>query len=133
MKSKDSNSKKSVSYKKKDGPGHGYPSFFLYDNDKDLKVCFLMTHLNYILHSCDAINPAPGSITEKVVTCINILLIWLAQNFGAVAEKAKLCKGVVNHLHPIGKQCPPAHPCGKIQFDAIPPSHPCHFAMSFLF
>ncbi len=33
MKSKDSNSKKSVSYQKKDGRG--------YDNDKDLKVCFL--------------------------------------------------------------------------------------------
>ncbi len=35
MKSKDSNSKKSVSYQKKDGRGH----------DKDLKVNFLVTHL----------------------------------------------------------------------------------------
>ncbi len=43
--SKDLNSKKSVSYQKKDGPGHAYPSFFCYDNDKDLKVRFLVTHL----------------------------------------------------------------------------------------
>ncbi len=32
---------KSVSYQKKDGRGHASPSFFWYDNDKDLKVCFL--------------------------------------------------------------------------------------------
>ncbi len=38
MKSKDSNSKKSVSYQKKDGCGHTRPSFFWYDNDKDLKM-----------------------------------------------------------------------------------------------
>ena len=36
---------KSVSYRKKDGHGHGHPSFFWYDNDKDLKVCFLVTHV----------------------------------------------------------------------------------------
>ncbi len=35
---------KSVSYQKKDGRGHSHPSFFCYDNDKDLKVCFLVTH-----------------------------------------------------------------------------------------
>ncbi len=34
---------KSVSYKKKDGRGHACPSFFWYDNNKDLKVCFLVT------------------------------------------------------------------------------------------
>ncbi len=45
MKSKDPNSKKSVSYQKKDGRGHARQSFFGYDNDKDLKVCFLVTHL----------------------------------------------------------------------------------------
>ncbi len=48
MKSKDSNSKKSVSYQKKDGRGHVHSSFFCYDNDKDLKVCFLVTCI--ILH-----------------------------------------------------------------------------------
>ncbi len=36
---------KSVSYQKKDGHGHVRPSFFWYDNDKDLKVCFLVTHV----------------------------------------------------------------------------------------
>ena len=41
-KSKDSNSKKSVSYQKKDGRGHVRPSFFWYNDDKDLKVCFLV-------------------------------------------------------------------------------------------
>ena len=46
MKSKDSNSKKSVSYQKKDGWGHARPSFFWYDNDKDHKVCFLVTRVN---------------------------------------------------------------------------------------
>ncbi len=43
MKSEDSNSEKSVSYQKKDGRGHVHPSFFWYDNDKDLEVCFLVT------------------------------------------------------------------------------------------
>ncbi len=33
---------------KKDGRGHEHPSYFWYDNDKDLKVCFLVTHL--IMH-----------------------------------------------------------------------------------
>ncbi len=47
MKSKDSNSKKSVSYQKNDGRGHARPSFFWYDNDKDLKVCFLVTRVNF--------------------------------------------------------------------------------------
>ncbi len=36
---------KYMSYQKKDGRGHAHPSFFLYDNDKDLKVCFLVTHI----------------------------------------------------------------------------------------
>ena len=36
-----------MSYQKKDGRGHARPSFFWYDNDKDLKVCFPVTcHLN---------------------------------------------------------------------------------------
>ncbi len=45
MKSKDSNSEKSLWYQKKDGHGHACPSFFGYDNDKDLKVCFLVTYI----------------------------------------------------------------------------------------
>ncbi len=40
--SAESNSEKSVSYQKKDGRGHARPSFFWYDNDKDLKVYFLV-------------------------------------------------------------------------------------------
>ncbi len=39
MKSKDWNSKKSLSY-------HARPSFFWYDNDIDLKACFLVTRVN---------------------------------------------------------------------------------------
>ena len=37
--------KKSVSYQKKDGRGHVRPSFFWHDNDKDLKVYFLVMHV----------------------------------------------------------------------------------------
>ena len=48
MMSAESNSEKSVSYQKKDGRSHTCPSFFSYENDKDLKVCFLVTRLNYI-------------------------------------------------------------------------------------
>ncbi len=43
----ESNSEKSVSYQKKDGRGHARPSFFWYDNDKDLKVCFLVMCVVY--------------------------------------------------------------------------------------
>ena len=39
------NSKKSVSYQKKNGRGHARPPFFWYDNSKDLKVCFLVMHI----------------------------------------------------------------------------------------
>ncbi len=43
--------KKSVSYQKKDGHCHARPSFFWYDNDKDLKVCFLVTRIKCHLHN----------------------------------------------------------------------------------
>ena len=33
---------KSVSYQKKDGRGHAHPFFLWYDNNKDLKACFLV-------------------------------------------------------------------------------------------
>ncbi len=39
--------KKSVSCKKKDGHGHAHPSFFWYDNNKELKVCFLVTRVTW--------------------------------------------------------------------------------------
>ncbi len=38
---------KLVSYQKKDGRGSARPSLFWYDNDKDFKVCFLMTGVIY--------------------------------------------------------------------------------------
>ena len=38
--------KKSVSCQTKDGHGHVRPSFFGYDNEKDLKDCFLVTCVN---------------------------------------------------------------------------------------
>ena len=38
----------SVWYKKKDWRGPAHQSFFWYDNDKDLKVGFLVTQLSYI-------------------------------------------------------------------------------------
>ncbi len=46
--SAESNSEKSVSYQKKDGRSHARPSFSWYDNDKDLKVCFLVTRVTYL-------------------------------------------------------------------------------------
>ncbi len=36
---------KPVSCQKKNGRGHARPSFFWYDNIKDLKVCFLVTRI----------------------------------------------------------------------------------------
>ncbi len=47
MMSVESNSEKLVSYQKKDGHSHMHPSFFWYDDDKDLKVCFLVTHVKW--------------------------------------------------------------------------------------
>ncbi len=49
MMSAESNSEKSVPYQKKDGRGHVRPSFFWYDNDKDLKVYFLVTHVIFVV------------------------------------------------------------------------------------
>ncbi len=39
----------SLSYQWKDGRGHARPSFFWYDNDKDLKVCFLVMHVIHVV------------------------------------------------------------------------------------
>ncbi len=83
MKSNNSNSEKSVSYQKKDGRGHARPSFFWYDNDKDFKVCFLMTHLNYNTsgdivethpspHCCDHLITARGLKQIENMIIINI-------------------------------------------------------------
>ncbi len=53
MKSKESNSKKSVSY-------HACPSFFWYDNEKDLKVCFLVAHVSLSQSLYSLSQPAGG-------------------------------------------------------------------------
>ncbi len=50
----------SVSYQKKDGRGHARPSFFWYDNDRDLKVCFLVTRVI----SCPPLN-TPSAYKPK--------------------------------------------------------------------
>ena len=53
MMSAESNSEKWVSYQKKDGLGHAHPSFFWFDNDEDIKVCFLVTCVkwSYLLYN----------------------------------------------------------------------------------
>ena len=59
MKSKDSNSKKSVAYQKEDAR----TSFFWYDNEKDLKVCFLVTPVVCVWHTvcaCVSLDISPG-------------------------------------------------------------------------
>ena len=45
-------SEKSVSYQKKDGCGYARPSFFWYDNHKDLKVGFLVMRVTSIRLCC---------------------------------------------------------------------------------
>ncbi len=74
MKSKDSNSKKSVSYQKKDGRGHARPSFFGYDNDKDLKVCFLVTQVMFGLSLIQLELDEEG---KRFVTSMWSVLTWL--------------------------------------------------------
>ncbi len=57
MMSEESNSEKSVSFQKKDGP--------ILDNDKDPKVCFLMTHVYWACtHKCQG---TKGSFECKLV------------------------------------------------------------------
>ena len=51
MMSAEYNSEKSVSCQKKDGRSQARPSFFGKNNDKDLKVCFLLMHVNIIISS----------------------------------------------------------------------------------
>ncbi len=50
--------KKSLSCQKNDGRDHARPSFFGHDNDKDLKICFLVTRVIYPHHF-------HGEITEQ--------------------------------------------------------------------
>ena len=47
-------------YQKKDGRGHAGPSFFWYDNDKDLNVCFLVMRVN--VSSIDSIALHQGKL-----------------------------------------------------------------------
>ncbi len=54
---------KSVSYQKKDGRSHARPSFCWYDNDKDLKVCFLMTHIILATHTLNMADMSVSMVT----------------------------------------------------------------------
>ncbi len=80
MKSKDSNSKKSVSSQKKDGRGHICPSFFWHhaDNDKDLKVCFLVTRVLYSVLISGASTGGSDDIIDSIFSeeIIIVLLLW---------------------------------------------------------
>ncbi len=55
----------SLSCQKKNGRGHVHPSFFGYDNDKDLKVYFLVTRV--ILEESEVTSNSPFVATY---TCI---------------------------------------------------------------
>ena len=69
---------KSVSYQKKDGLGHMRPSFFWYDNDKDLKVCFLVTHVRWPSQTDTPACILLSNITfeEKKVVFVIIILFF---------------------------------------------------------
>ncbi len=62
MMSAETNSEKSVSYQKEDGRGHAHPSFFWYDNDKDLKFCFLVTHVMWVYISSRYFEGIPSKL-----------------------------------------------------------------------
>ena len=71
MKSKDSNFKKSASYQKKDGRSHARPRFFWYDNDKDLKIYFLVAHITII------------SFVSMTTDNLQALVFWTGQSGGS--------------------------------------------------
>ena len=63
----------SVSNQKKDGRVHTRPSFFWYDNDRDLKVYFLVTHvmsLSYERQTGVIILPQPLMWEVKIPICL---------------------------------------------------------------
>ncbi len=77
MMSAESYSEKSVSYQKKDGHGHACPSVFWYDNDKDLKFCFLVTRIisacsSYTLHAGKIICTPCSSLDAYGLTPLGI-------------------------------------------------------------
>ena len=74
MKSKDSNSKKQVSYQKHDGRGHARPAFFWYDNEKDLKVCFLVTR---IMCSRQFYHPIHFNELQEIPTILALIILIL--------------------------------------------------------
>ncbi len=70
----------SVSYQKKDGRAWPRPSFFWYDTDKDLKVCFLVTRVMYVRRT--EVNVLGGFIitcglhwTEIIGLCFDVILL----------------------------------------------------------
>ncbi len=103
MMSAESNSKKSVSYQMKDGCGHARPSFICYDhddNDKDLKLCFLLTHL-----VCSPLKfpRFPGKINFLKLTLKYIFLenIWKRRNI----KKGFKIILLFNHHHFSNSKC----------------------------
>ncbi len=77
MMSVEPNSEKSVSYQKKDGRGHARPSFFWYDNDKDLKVCFLVTHLVNVYHCNHLLSWYDGKNQSWIISAMAIKINFL--------------------------------------------------------
>ena len=71
-----------MSYHKKDGHGHARPSFFWYDNEKDLKVCFLVMHL--IIQ--ELLSPAARGVVFLIIPAVettSTLIILALQPKGA--------------------------------------------------
>ncbi len=74
---------KSVSCQKKDGRGHARRSFFWYDNDKDLKVCFLVTCVTCLTLISLSLCYSQGFTSQQLLTTSRMLthhcpgyLIW---------------------------------------------------------
>ncbi len=88
----ESNFEKSVSYQNKDGPGNAPPTFFWYDNDKDL-FCFPMTCVTL---PCKRLLPV---FTKEVKVSPEIMQISLKRAGGPLKiTKGHTCTMLVTSL-----------------------------------
>ncbi len=71
--------------------GHARPSFFWYDNDKDRKVCFLVTHILcvWFTHTLDSVINSLSAWIIRTQLFLIILYLW-----------ATLSTAYTNGLHP---------------------------------
>ena len=73
-----------MSCQKTDGRGHARPSYFWYDNDKDIKVCFLVTRIISVPYLAEPQASCSCHWSDDMSGTQQILGWWQSEDIGSV-------------------------------------------------